>query len=83
MAASTISAALLLTHSVVDYPLRTPALMGVFGAALGFAAAAFAMRRAPARPAEAPPMRPGVARKPFTPFKPAAAPDQAAGETQP
>jgi hypothetical protein len=87
MAASSISAALLLTHSVVDYPLRTPALMGLLGAALGFSASAFAMRRMANRPghqAGAAPVTPGVVRKPFTPFKPAAGlPESARPEDKP
>ena len=75
VAASSISAALLLTHSVVDYPLGAPALMGLLGVTLGFAAAAFAIRRVSHPSASAQRERvvsPGVARKPFTPFKPAA-----------
>lgn len=73
MPAASISAGLLLLHSAVDYPLRTPALMSLFGLYLGLMAAAFSISRRP-RPdagsaaAHARPM--AMARKPFTPFKP-------------
>ncbi len=71
MAASTISASLLMMHAVVDYPLRTPAIMALFGLCMGFSASAFAVRRVLRHSSERPvPPVSGVVRKPFTPFKP-------------
>lgn len=73
MSAASISAALLLLHSVVDYPLRTPALMSLLGLYLGFMAASFSVGRRPHPPhiSAHPEARPAPLRRaPFEPFKP-------------
>lgn len=68
MMASSLSAGSLLLHSVVDYPLRTPALMTVFGMCLGLMASPFALKQVRLR--QAPPLAEGpVLRKPLRPFQ--------------
>lgn len=87
MTASTVGVTALMLHSVVDYPLRTPALMGVFGLCLGFMASSFVVRqqRVHSRPqvsTKVMPLAP-VGRKPFTPFKPRQAESDASQADKP
>lgn len=71
MTASSISVTLLLLHSAVDYPLRTPTLMAVLGLCCGFMASNFLVRqRSHVNWQQAQPnfVPNPVARKPFKPF---------------
>jgi O-antigen ligase len=68
MMAASLSAGLLLMHSAVDYPLRTPALMALLGMCLGLMAAPFAPAPVKQRQAR-PPIEAPVARKPLRPFQ--------------
>jgi O-antigen ligase len=73
MMAASLSAGLLLLHSAIDYPLRTPALMTMFGLCMGLLASPFVVRQLRMRPAipeiEGNIVR-GVVRKPLRPFQP-------------
>jgi O-antigen ligase len=83
MMAASISAALLMLHSIVDYPLRTPALMTFLGICLGLMASPFAIRqriRAPLQEMPIASLGP-VERKPFRPFQPRPV-EPTAGEMQ-
>jgi Zn-dependent protease len=51
---ATVASAVILAHSIVDYPLRTEAVMAIFGAAL----AMMAQRQRSVRPREERQMRP-------------------------
>ena len=80
MTASSISVALLLLHSAIDFPLRTPALMGLMGLCCGFMVSNFVVRRRHASQWDAAAAAPQVfvspvVRKPFKPFQPAQAED--------
>jgi O-antigen ligase len=73
MLAASLSASLLLLHSIVDYPLRTPALMSFFGLCMGLVASPFAARQLRLRPQFVPvegAALDGVVRKPLKPFQP-------------
>jgi O-antigen ligase len=68
MMAASLSAGLLLLHSAVDYPLRTPALMAMFSMCLGLMASPFVLKQVRLR--QAPPLVEGqVLRKPLRPFQ--------------
>jgi O-antigen ligase len=68
MMAASLSASLLLLHSAVDYPLRTPALMTLFGLCLGLMASPVALRQVRLR--QAPPLsETPMSRKPLRPFQ--------------
>jgi O-antigen ligase len=77
MMAASLSAGLLLLHSGVDYPLRTPALMTMFGLCAGFLASPFVVAmprvRYTVREIESNAVR-SVVRKPLRPFQPPASP---------
>lgn len=59
--AALLAVALLMVHSLVDYPLRTPALLALFGVCCGFLVANALVSRAPSRRVEAPAVPEGPA----------------------